>query len=109
MKTDPNKKKKKPVSSSGSGAHLSRDNKGNIVARKDKNYYGGPGNGRTPGTGDMTFGGAPAPRVGGNYVGGAKSLTGTAKKSTIKKAIRSVKKSAASPQAKRAARKSFKY
>jgi hypothetical protein len=99
----------------GSAATLSRDEKGNIQARRDKDYAG-----ISPETmrqdyaakrkakeGDGTYDGASAPR-GGGPVEKTVRASGTGSKKLMIKSIKRVKKSDASPQAKRSAIKVLK-
>ena len=113
MRKNINPDKKKAKGTSGSTAKMSRDSKGNIKADRSGNY-GGLSNETLKqdravraGTGDGTYSGAPAPRVGGKASGKRLNVVGGTKKQ-IKAARRNVKKSAASPQAKRAARRLYK-
>jgi hypothetical protein len=59
------------------------------------------------GTGNSFMSGGPAPMVGGT-VKSSGMASGTAKKATIKKALRNIKKNNASPQAKASARRAYK-
>lgn len=99
---------------SGSGAVLSRDSKGNIKATLKSDFAGisqaslKESRQQKAGTGDGMFSGGPKPRVGGKQKLIAKSgnVTGGTKK-MLKASKRRVNKSAASPQAKRSARKLY--
>lgn len=55
-----------------------------------------------------TYDGAPAPRVGGSAPRSTSVASGTASKPAIRKAIRGVGKTAASKQAKKAARRTYR-
>ncbi|HEY0749812.1 MAG TPA: hypothetical protein VGD26_01575 [Chitinophagaceae bacterium] len=107
-KTNPAKGK------SGSAAKLSRDSKGNLKATLKSDFAGvsqetmRQDRRAKAGTGDGTYNGAPAPRVGGkqkpiapsgNVRGGTKSMLKASKKR--------VNKSAASASAKKAAKKLY--
>lgn len=114
---DPKKKetpKKKEIPGEGAGAKRSRDSKGNLVSRKGKNFAGvsqetlrHDAKVRAK-TGDRSFDGAPASRV-----GGVKKLIGTSgpvkggTKSQVKASKKRVNKSAASPAAKRSAKRLY--
>jgi len=113
MRKNINPDKKKAKGTSGRGAKISRDNKGNIVADRSGNY-GGVSNETLrqdravrARTGDGTYSGTPAPRVGGKATGKRLNVVGGTKKQ-IKASRRNVKKSAASPQAKLAAKRLYK-
>lgn len=123
--TDPTKKTKSKVIinngkfnadttrqvTTGSGARLERDEKGNIRQIKDKNYNGLTAQMlienriamKKADIGDKSFTSQPAPRVGGSPVEKTGMASGTGNKKLIIKSIRNTKKSDASPQAKRAA------
>ena len=113
MRKNINPDKKKAKGTSGSTAKMSRDSKGNIKADRSGNYGGvsketlKQDRAVRAGTGDGTYSGTPAPRVGGKASGKRLNVVGGTKKQ-IKAARRNVKKSAASPQAKRAARRLYK-
>lgn len=108
---DPEKKSPSPNYArrgSGSGAKISRNDKGDLVARKDKDYYDTAADQAyrrelAATKGDRTFDGAVGPRVGGVEVKARDGAVKGGTKSMISKAKRRVKKSAASPQAKRSA------
>lgn len=78
----------------GSGAKISRNKKGDLVARKDKDYYDTPEmqaivRKNKLKKGDSTFDGASAPRIGGKQAIIAKSGP---LKSAPKKVIRQAKR-----------------
>ena len=92
----------------GSAAKLSRTKKGDLVAKRDKNYAGVSqstmkADAKTKaGTGDKTFTGAPAPRGGGKQ----KLIKSGNLTSATKKVIRqSRRKPTGSPQAKKSQRR----
>jgi hypothetical protein len=96
----------------GDAATLSRDDKGEIVARRGKNYAGMSDNmareaqsqKRAAKEGDSHFDGASAPRVGGGEkLHKGVTPTGSGTKKMMIKSIKRAKKSDASPQAKKAA------
>lgn len=108
-KTEP----KKSTATSGSKAQLSRDKKGNLKATY-KPDYGGLSqetlrqDRRTKaGTGDGTFSGAPAPRVGGKQTMIGKS--GPLKSATKKVIRQNRRKPTGSPQARASQRRNNRF
>lgn len=98
----------------GSKAKLVRDKKGNLTAIRKADFGGitdqdlRESRKMAAGTGNSYFSGGPAPRTGGSFQSQGMA-SGTAKKASVKKAIKNIKKTAASPQAKKAARRAYKY
>lgn len=97
----------------GSKAKQVRDKKGNLTTVK-KSDFGGitdqdlrDSRKSASKGGNSYFSGGPAPMTGGTFKGTGMA-SGTAKKASVKKAIKNIKKTAASPQAKKAARRTYK-
>ena len=120
---DPKKKTKIRVNSgafksttviTGSGAALTRDDKGKLVAHRDENYAGVSAKSiredreKRKNLGDRTFDGMAAPRAGGGEkMKKGPQASGGTKKMMIK-SMKRVRKSDASPQAKQAAMRILK-
>lgn len=103
VKTDPDAVK------TGSAGRLTRNKKGGIEVKKDANYQGidthtksAQAQKRAAKEGDSHFSGVAAPRSGGKHHGGVVA-SGTNKRKLMIKALKNVKRSEASPQAKRSA------
>lgn len=102
--------------SSGNKAKLVRDKKGTLSQIRGNNYAGVSGEtlsddarvATAANKGSRDFGGL-APRVGGSFKPSGPAASGTAKKSTVKKSIKAIKRSAASPQAKRSAKRNARF
>jgi hypothetical protein len=95
MKTDP--KKKKSPSPTAHNTHVGRI--GANTMKEDRKV--------AKGTGNSFMSGGPPPRVGGTMKSSGMAQ-GTMKKASIKKAIKNIKKTNASPQAKKAAKRAYK-
>lgn len=102
-----------PKGKTGSVAKLSRDKSGNIVAKKDKNFAGVTQQSMKEDaavrskTGNRSFTGAPAPRGGKQAVIAKSGAVKGGTKSQVKASKRRVNKSAASPAAKRSAKRLY--
>lgn len=120
-KVDPKKAKYPPTNTNpkitpgtgGAPAKVVRNKKGDLEAIKGKDFYNTPENQAIVRKnklkkGDSTFSGAPAPRVGGKQKMIAKSgpVKGGTKK-MLSASKKRVNKSAASPQAKRSAKRLY--
>jgi hypothetical protein len=115
MTIDPPKRKKLSdavKSEGGSAAVIVRDKKGTLTTLKKDDFAGVNqetlADDKARMKGNSEFSGGPAPRVGGAAPKSTGMDTGTAKRKMIKDSIRRVKKSDASPQAKRSAYNAYK-